>query len=333
MKVAIHHREGSFSERWVQYCVEHSIPYTIVNAYESSIVEKLRGFDVFLWHYHHGKFQDVLFAKQLLMALETSGKKVFPDCNTSWHFDDKVGQKYLLESIDAPLVPSYVFYNEVEALEWAKNAVYPKVFKLRGGAGATNVSLVQSFRQCKSVIRKAFTRGFSSHNRFASLQDGVRRFKKDRDVRAMMRSLAKFLFISRNLKMLPRQKGYVYFQEFIPNNDYDIRLIVINGKYVYGMKRMNRENDFRASGSSSFHYRDIPLDAVALALETAQKLKLQSIAFDIIYAEQNPLIIEMSYGFGTKGSDKCPGYWDEELCWHEGSVTPMAWVMDSLIKN
>ncbi len=74
--------------------------------------------------------RDILFAKQLLFSLEQSGIIVFPDFNTGWHFDDKVGQKYLLETIDAPLVPSYVFYSKKEALEWDEQTNFPKVFKL-----------------------------------------------------------------------------------------------------------------------------------------------------------------------------------------------------------
>ncbi len=56
-----------------------------------------------MWHFHQGSPRDILFAKQLIFALQTSGKRVFPDFNTVWHFDDKVGQKYLLEAIEAPI--------------------------------------------------------------------------------------------------------------------------------------------------------------------------------------------------------------------------------------
>ena len=49
------------------------------------------------------------------------------------------------------------------------------------------------------------------------------------------------------------EKGYIYFQEFIPDNDFDIRVIVIGDK-AFAIKRMVRENDFRASGSGSILY-------------------------------------------------------------------------------
>lgn len=45
------------------------------------------------------------------------GIKSCPDENTCWHFDDKIGHKYLLEAIDAPLAPSYVFYNRIDELD------------------------------------------------------------------------------------------------------------------------------------------------------------------------------------------------------------------------
>ena len=119
-----------------------------------------------MWPHDHGNYNDALFAKQLLYALQMAGKRVFPDFNTTWHFDDKVGQKYLLEAIGAPLVPSYVFYSKREALEWAKQTSFPKVFKLRGGAGSANVRLVRTRSEAYRLISKAFTSGFSQFNRW-----------------------------------------------------------------------------------------------------------------------------------------------------------------------
>ena len=119
MKIAIHHRPGSFSDRWIEYCKREGIEYKIVDCFQSDIIEQLKVCDALMWHHHHGDYKDVLFAKGLLFSLEQAGIKVFPDFNTGWHFDDKVGQKYLLEAINAPLVPSYVFYDKQSARDWA----------------------------------------------------------------------------------------------------------------------------------------------------------------------------------------------------------------------
>src|SRR5690606_7285208 len=115
--------------------------------------------------------------KKILFALEHSGVKVFPDFWTAWHFDDKVAQKYLLEAIGAPLVPSYVFYDKIQALEWAEKTSYPKVFKLRGGAGSANVKLVKTKSQCIKLIKKSFGKGFSQFNGKTYFIDMVKKYK------------------------------------------------------------------------------------------------------------------------------------------------------------
>ena len=153
MKIAIHNSPGSFSDFWIEYCQQQKRPYKLVNYYNNDIIFQLSDCDALMWHHHHADYKDVLFAKQLLFSLEQTGKKVFPDFNTSWHFDDKLGQKYLLESIGAPLVPTSVFYDKEEALAWAKNTTYPKVFKLRGGAGAANVRLAKNKKEAVRLIR------------------------------------------------------------------------------------------------------------------------------------------------------------------------------------
>jgi glutathione synthase/RimK-type ligase-like ATP-grasp enzyme len=144
MKIAIHHREGSFSDRWIAYCEEKKIDYKIVNAYSNDIVQQVEGCDAFMWHFHQSDYRDMQFAKALIMSLETKGIRCFPDSKTCWHFDNKVWEKYLLEAIGAPLVPSYVFYTKTEALRWARSTSFPKVFKLKGGASASNVRLART---------------------------------------------------------------------------------------------------------------------------------------------------------------------------------------------
>src|SRR5690606_24969951 len=116
--------------------------------------------------------------KKILFALEHAGIKVFPDFKTGWHFDDKVAQKYLLEAINAPLVPSYVFYDKQQALNWAKKTIYPKVFKLKGGAGSANVKLVRSESEAIKLINIAFGKGFSQFNRLDNFKESLRKYKE-----------------------------------------------------------------------------------------------------------------------------------------------------------
>lgn len=144
MKIGIHETKGFFSERWIAYCEANNIIYKLVDCYSTDIIQQLSDCDSLMWHFNHKSPKASKFAKELLFSIQASGKKVFPDFNTVWHFDDKVGQKYLLESIAAPLAPAFVFYTKKEALQWAGQTIYPKVFKLRNGAGSDNVKMVKS---------------------------------------------------------------------------------------------------------------------------------------------------------------------------------------------
>lgn len=334
MKIAIHKGEGGFSLRWIEYCKKNNIQYKVVNCYDSDVIEQLKDCDALMWHFYHNIFKDMLVARKILFALEHAGVKVFPDFHTAWHFDDKVAQKYLLEAIDAPLVPSYVFYDKKEALDWAKSTTYPKVWKLKGGAGAANVKLVQNKKEATKLINTAFGKGFSQFNRLGYLKERYKKYKSGKDsLLGVAKGIGRQIIPTEFAKMQSRERGYVYFQEFVPNNMHDTRVVVVAEKAV-AERRMVRENDFRASGSGIFSFNDINIDAVEIALDVSKRLDLQSVAFDFVEDENsNPLIVEISYGFGTSGIDNAPGYWDSSLQWHEGDFNPQGWMVEEVVKS
>lgn len=336
MKIAIHHRKNSFSERWIAYCENNNIDYKIVNVFDSDIIQQVQGCNVFMWHHHHNNFKDVLTAKRVLFALEHSNIKVFPDFNTAWHFDDKVAQKYLLEGIDAPLVPSYVFYDKKEALDWANQTTYPKVFKLKGGAGSANVKLVTSKSECIKLINKAFGKGFKQFDGKAYFLDTIKKYKSGtKSLKQVAKAFGRMFISTEYAKNIPPERGYAYFQEFIPNNDSDIRIIIVGNK-AFGLKRMVRKGDFRASGSGAINYSVVDIDdkCVDIAFQVNKKIKSQSIAFDFVFDENNnPLIVEISYAYSTSAYDKCEGYWTEDLQFHKGSFIPQAWMVEDVLNN
>ena len=334
MKIAIHHKENSFSEFWIEYCQFQNIPYKIVDGYQSDIIEQLKECNALMWPQHQGHIKDILAAKRILYSLEHAGVKVFPNFHTAWHFDDKVAQKYLLESIGAPLVSSYVFYEKNLALEWAVKTTYPKVFKLKGGAGSANVKLVRTKSDAFKLIDKSFSKGFSQFDRLEYLKERYRKYKSGQDTLiGVAKGLGRLLIPTAYAKWQSREKGYVYFQEFMPDNLFDIRVIVIGDK-AFAIKRLVRKNDFRASGSGSIVYvkDEIDIRCVKIAFETSAKLQTQCLAYDFVFDhEKTPKIVEISYGFSSPGYVACPGYWDAELIWHEGAFNPYGWMVDLVL--
>lgn len=335
MKIAIHHNKNSFSERWIAYCEAHQIPFRIVNCYSNSIIADLKGCDILMWHHNQSNPRDILFAKQLLFSLEQAGITVFPDFRTAWHFDDKVGQKYLLEAIGASLVPSYVFYDKEDAMKWAISTEFPKVFKLRGGAGSANVQLAGTRAAAIALIRQAFGKGFSQYNAWSNLKERWRKFRLGKaTLRDVAKGFIRLGYPPQYAKMAGRETGYVYFQDFIPGNDSDIRVIVIDDK-AFAIKRMVRQNDFRASGSGTILYdkKNFDPDTIRQSFELATQLGSQCLAIDYVYREKESLVVEISYGYTKEGYYRCEGYWDKELNWHEGTFDSQGWMIESVIKT
>lgn len=334
MKIAIHHSEGSFSDGWIAYCQKNCIEYKLVDAYSSDIIEQVNGCEAFMWHHSHLDYRAALFAKQLLYSLETMGVRCYPDFHTTWHFDDKVGQKYLLEAIGAPLVPSYVFYTKKEAMKWIDNTDFPKVFKLRGGAGASNVKLAHNVKEAKRLVNKAFGKGFPQFDRIGYLKERYNRWREGKDsFVGVIKGIGRLFLTTDFSKMHPREKGYAYFQDFIPNNNYDTRVVVIGGDKAMGERRYCRKGDFRASGSGVFEYGDIDTNMLKIAFEIAQRLKLQTVAFDFIYKDGQPLIVEISYGFGTHGISHSGGYYTLDYQWHaEENLDFCGWMVSDLLR-
>ncbi len=334
-KIAIHNRPGSFSDRWIHKCEEERIRYKVVNCHDSDIVTSLEDSTILMWHFSHLAPVDLLMARSLIESLQHVGKKVFPDIKTCWHFDDKVAQKYLLESIAAPVVNSYVFYDMENCENWMSEAVFPLVFKLRRGAGSANVKLVRNKTEAMNFAHKMFTNGIRPTPNVVSSYTSVLNhatskgllLKKIRRIPSVVKS------IWNESKTWQNEKGYAYFQDYLPLNQFDTRVTVI-GKRAFAFIRYVRPGDFRASGSGNIDYDVSKIDqrCVKLAFDVADKLGSQSVAFDFAFDHsKNPRILEISYCYKAEAVFKCCGHWDNNMNWRPGNVWPQDAILDDCL--
>ena len=337
VRLKLHRRLGSFSERWETYCGERGIPYDVVDCLDTDIMALLRTADALLWHWHHHDAREQLVARQVIMAAESMGVLAFPGTRTCWHFDDKLGQKYLLEAAGAPLAPTHVFYDPRRALDWIERTGFPKVFKLRKGAGSLNVRLVRNAREARALVKQAFTSGFRPAAPYH--RDAAKRYRaalRKGELLAAVRRLPRALAAIRTInRALGSESGYVYFQDFVAGNDYDIRVTAI-GNRAFGFTRDVRPGDFRASGSGRIVYDldRIPPECVRIAFEVARRAGSQSMAFDFVLEDgARPLIVEVSYAYDPRAVYDCPGHWDRNLVWHEGHVWPQDAILEDLLEE
>ena len=319
-KIGIHHTKGYYSDLWISYCESKGIDYKLVDCYRSDIIEQLSDCDALMWHFSHKSPKATKFAKELLYSIQASGKKVFPDFNTVWHFDDKLGQKYLFEAVGVPHAPAYAIYSKKEAFKWAAETSYPKVFKLRNGSTSANVKLVKTKGQARRLIRKSFGRGFKQYQGWSNLKERLRKYRLGQNSREeVLKGILRLFWSTEYDRITGREKGYVYFQDFIPGNEFDIRVFVIGDK-AYALQRMVRKNDFRASGSGVYRLGEeyIDKEVVRLSFEISEKLHTQCLVFDFVLLNEKPYVLEISYGT-LPNYDICLGYFDKELKWHDGT--------------
>jgi hypothetical protein len=308
-----------------------------VNPLLSGFFEHVHGLKAVAWHWSHSDPTAAIMARQITVGLEAMGVKVFPDSATCWHFDDKIGQAYLLEAIEAPTPRHWVFFDRDSALEWVDHAEFPVVHKLRGGAGAANVRLVTTRAAARAISRQAFGRGFVAvpsyfgdvKSKYGRLNSWAQAFAKARRAPALIIASARARWTA------PRARGYVLFQEFMPGNTGDTRVTVI-GDRAFGFVRANRPGDFRASGSGRIDHDPARVDlrCVKIAFAVAVRIGSQSMAFDFVFDSQGePRILEISYCYQAEAVYECPGHWDEGLGWHQGHIWPQDVILCDLLRS
>jgi hypothetical protein len=286
--------------------------------------QKVSDLDLFIYQWEHYD-RPKQIAQTIIPIIEYELKlPCFPDCRTSWHYDDKIRQYYLLKHHGFPIVESYIFWEKDTALSWVESATIPIVFKLKGGAASSNVILVNSKSDAKHLISKMFERGVRPGRIAHKNSLHVKNVDAYREVRRLVGNFLKKLKGDYDPAFWQIDKNYILFQKFLPNNLFDTRVSII-GERAFAFRRFNRKNDFRASGSGLIDYDKSGIDrrSIEIAFTISNKLRFQSMAYDFLLNEKKELeICEISYTYVDKAVYDCPGFWDKNLDWHEGHFWP-----------
>ena len=317
----------SYFEKWKHYIELQGHKVIELDLLSLDALEQAKKCDGVMCRWFHNQ-QDKQSLKKILYTIEHYLHiPIYPDECTSWHFDEKVSEYYLLKSLGAPTPKTWVFWNYEPAIRWAAETNYPVIWKLSSGAGSANVLKITNSKQAVELINKLFKQGIFPYtlNEFRTnmfnLSNVFRMIKRTKH--------ASLYIIKGQYPPLPAihwkpEFGYVYFQEFLPDNEYDTRIVII-GDRAFGFRRMNRKNDFRASGSGIIVYDPDLIDKkfIEIAFETSKKGAFQSMAYDFLYnADKEPVIIEISYSYPDLSYYQCSGHWDSKMLWHDGHMWP-----------
>ncbi|MDF2943781.1 MAG: hypothetical protein K0S01_2639 [Herbinix sp.] len=344
MKIAIHHNYEIFTHSttwdkpWEDFCKKNNIAYDIVNCFDANILEILKGYDCLLWHFSNYSLQEMLFARSILNSANYMGLKIFPDTNTSWHFDDKVAEMYFLQSVNAPIPKSWTFYTLKDSKEWINNICkYPIIAKLRCGSGSSNVRLLNNKIEAVNYAKKMFGNGFkTAPNVLFKTKSNIKSSKDWATIVKRFKRIPDFIETLKKANKFSNEKGYAYFQEFIPNQGFDLKIAVVGDKLSF-IARDVRKGDFRASGGGSLYFDKalVTSDIIQSAFDISDKLGFQCMGYDYVVdtRDNEGKIVEISYGFSHTALLQAGGYWDRNGIWYDEPLNAPEEIIRNMIKN
>jgi glutathione synthase/RimK-type ligase-like ATP-grasp enzyme len=343
MRIAIHKNEEIFNHSttwdipWIEYCENNNIDFSVIDCFKCDVINTLRDYDCLLWHFNNYTLQDMLFARSILNSAKKMGLKVFPDYDTSWHFDDKVAETYLLQSVGAPTPQSWMFYTYNSCKDWVDNCKTPIIAKLRCGSGASNVKLLNSKRSILKYSKRMFSSGYkTSPSLLYKTRSNVNSARDWETIIKRFKRIPDFLKTLSNAKKFPKEKGYTFFQEFIPNDGYDLKIVVIGDKLSF-IARNVRKGDFRASGGGDLFFDKslVTNDIIQSAFDVSNKLNFQCMGYDYVVDKRTITgkIVEISYGFSHTALLMAGGYWDRKGVWHNEPLNAPYEVLKNLINT
>ena len=326
-----------WSLEWEKLCVKLGLEHEVRDFYNTLALRNLNEGDILLWHIQHFSPTDMTFARSILEIARGIGVKTFPSYEESWHFDDKVAQLLLLKAHSFD-IPDHVFFIDKHAAKsWLKTAKFPVIAKLKSGSGSNNVKLIGSEKRGNEYIEQMFGAGVTSGQKLVwKSASNLRSVSSLSDLFRKLKRLPDFLASYRSSKHLPRERDYVSFQEFIPNNGFDLKVYIVGDKSLI-VRRPNRKNDFRASGGGAVIFDKSLLNSKVIyaAREISRRFGFFCMGYDFVINNRtgHPVLIEMSFGFDFKTALNCKGYWNQDLDWIDDPLNVPHEILKDLIKR
>ena len=257
-------KERAYFPKYERFLKNNNIAYEFYDPLSSNWMEQAKKFDLIIWHTDSDPSTQEI-AQSKIHIFEKMAIKCLPSYDEIWSYENKIRASYLYELYGLPAIPTYISHSRVEVLEYLKTASYPIISKLSTGSASFGVDKLDDFSQAKKVVDQIFSyKGKETYFKYAN------------------------------------QKDYVYFQEFIDDATFDLRIMSV-GDDLFGYYRYPNQGDFRASGAGNYEKKEIPGEALELAYQVKEIFGSNFLATDFVYSEKRKkfLIIESSIFIGV----------------------------------
>ena len=281
----------------------NDIPYRFYDIYTHDWLEQAKQFDIIIWRTESTPEEMYIAESKIYILENVLHKECFPSFHEVWQYEDKNRATFLYEALDIPCIPTIISNSKEDALNILQKQVYPFISKVHIGSASSGVKKIVSKRQAVHRLNQAFS---------------------PKGAKTMFPYL--------------RQKNYFFVQSFIQGADYDLRIIIVGNK-AFGYYRYPEKGDFRASGSGNYEKKELPEEAVRLAVSIQHKLASRLLGVDFLYSPvlKRFCVIETSLFNQIDTPEQLvvkgiPGYYDisgNEILFKEGKF----WIQELIVQE
>jgi glutathione synthase/RimK-type ligase-like ATP-grasp enzyme len=238
------------------------------------------------------------FIEDIIFALNLTHHMCIPHYKFLRAHNNKVQMELLRELYEFPDLDLFAsqFIATEKDIENVKFQ-FPQVIKGHTGALSKNVFKVNSLQE----LKKSFNKVASTLNLYQLFRGKLRQIKHGKNYRPEETKIGKMVC-----------------QNFLPGINYDWKVLVFYDQ-LFVLKRENRKNDFRASGSGLFSFtKDIPREILDFSLSIRKRLHIPNLSLDIAIFEGRPVVFEFqALYFGTKTLENSNFHFiKDDLNWH-----------------
>ena len=237
--------------KFERFLRSNDISYDYLDIHSSSWMEDAKKFDLLIWRPMSTPWE-LEEAREKIYFLERHlNKLVYPSYNEVVFYENKILQYYILKEMSFPVIETFISSDYDEVLNWIEKAEYPLVSKIKTGSASMGVLLLKDKNSANKYVEKIFRSGNPTYWPFQ------------------------------------RQKNYVFFQKYIKNRGFDLRIVVIDKDNIFGYFREVPKGDFRASGMETVVKKELPIEAVKMAFDILNKLNFTNLSVDFLQSEQD----------------------------------------------
>jgi len=259
----------------------------------------LRGFPVIYSSSEDVGLHYKSFIEDIIYGLEINGANVIPSHRILRAHHNKL----FMEILRKTLLPSEIsgittqYFGTIEDLQGNISAIsFPCVIKGAADAGSRMVALARNQRELLYIANK-FTR---SRHLCEEIRDHLRLLKH------------------RGYRVQSLHRNKIIIQDYISGLENDWKVLAF-GRNMFVLKRANRHNDIRASGSGQFSFEhELPPGLLNYAWKVFRSLNLPHVSMDAAFDGTRFYLLEFQgVSFGTFTLENAPSYFTHSGgTWH-----------------